>query len=162
MIFLFYTIQDADGDKSTIEIPFPASFNLANTSAVVAAFAAVLNPLLNGGLVSAGARVEIDLSGSWGSGAMLISDIQEQAQFLFRVVGGFPKLLNLPTFIETFFNNGGADKTVDMGDADIVAFVNAMEDGLTVSSVLYQPSDYRGADIVSTESAVQHFGRNRK
>lgn len=161
-VFLFYTIQDADGDKSTIDIPFPNSFNMANAAAVVTAFAGVINPLLNGGLVSAGVRAEFDLSGTWGPAALLIADIQEQAQFLFRVTGGFPKLLNLPTFIETFFNSGGSQKTVDMTATEVVDFVNAMEDGLTVATVLYQPSDYRGTDILSTESAVQHWGRNRK
>jgi len=87
--------------------------------------------------------------------------VQEQAQFLFRTVGGYAKLLNLPTFIETLFTNGGADKTVDLADTDVAAFVDMMESGITVSSVVYSPSDYRGADIVSTESAVQHWGRNR-
>jgi len=160
-VFVFFTLQDGDGDKSTVDIPFPNSFNMANAAAVVTAVSALINPLVNGGLVSAGVRAEFDLSGTWGPGAALIADIQEQAQFLFRVVGGFPKLLNLPTFIETFFTGAGADKTVDMTATEVVDFVNFMEDGITVSSVLYQPSDYRGTDIVSTESAVQHWGRNR-
>jgi len=160
-VFLFYTITDGD-DSTTIDIPFPNSFNLANGLAVVTAFAGVLNPLLNGGLEKAGIRAEFDLSGTWGITPALIADVQEQAQFLFRTVGNFPKILNLPTFIETLFTGGGADKTVDMADPDVVAFVNAMEDGLTVSGTLYQPSDYRGTDLVSTESAVQHWGRNRK
>jgi len=159
--FMYFTIQDGDNDKSTIEIPFPNSFDLSHTANAVAAFGAVINPLLNGGLKAAGIRLEIDLSATWGPTSLLIADIQEQAQFLFRVVGGFPKILNLPTFIETFFTGGGSEKTVDMTATEVVDFVNAMEDGLTVNSVLYQPSDYRGADIVSTESAVQHWGRNR-
>lgn len=159
--FLTFTIVDADGDTSPITIPFPDTFDLSHAANVAAAFGALINPLLNGGLQKAAITFEIDLSGTWGPTAALIADVQEQAQFLFRVVGGFPKLLNLPTFIETLFNGAGADKTVDMTDTDVVAFVAAMEDGLTVSSVLYQPSDYRGVDIVSTETAVQHWGRNR-
>lgn len=161
-VFLFYTIQDADGDKSTIDIPFPDSFDLSNALDVVEAFAGVINPLINGGLVSAGVRAEFDIHLLWGPVAMLVADIQEQAQFLFRVTGGFPKLLNLPTFIETFFTSGGADKTVDLTATEVVDFINAMEDGLVVNTVTYAPSDYRGTDIISTESAVQHWGRNRK
>lgn len=161
-IFLFYTIQDGDGDKSTIEIPFPTSIATTNLSGLVAAVGALINPLINGGLVAAGARLEFDLSGTWGPTAALLSDVQEQAQFLFRTVGNYPKLLNLPTFIETLFTGGGADKTVDLADTDVAAFVDMMESGITVSSVAYSPSDYRGADIVSTESAVQHWGRNRR
>ncbi len=158
--FLSFEITDGD-DSSTITIPFPNTFNLANSANVALAFAGVINPLVNGGLKKASITFDIDLSGTWGPVAALIADVQEQAQFLFRVVGGFPKLLNLPTFIETFFTGGGADKTVDMTAPEVVAFVGAMEDGLTVAATLYQPSDYRGTDILSTESAVQHFGRNR-
>lgn len=162
VIDMFFVIQDGDGDKSTISIPFPSTISLANVANLVAGVGALINPLINGGLVEAGIRLVVDLSGTWGPTSALLADIQEQAQFLFRVVGGYPKLLNLPTFIETLFTNGGADKTVDLADTDVAAFVDFMESGITLSSVTYQPSDYRGADILSTESAVQHWGRNRK
>lgn len=160
-VSLFFTVQDGDSDTSTITVYFPTAAIASNALAVANAFAAVINPLVNGGLKTCGITVELDISSLWGPTSALIADVQEQAQFLFRVVGGFPKLMNLPTFIETFFTGAGADKTVDMTAPEVVAFVGAMEDGLTVSSVLYAPSDYRNADILSTESAVQHWGRNR-
>src|SRR6185369_9039520 len=136
---IFFEIQDVDGDKSTITIPFPSTISLTNLSALVTGVSALVNPLINGGLLAAGARITFDLSGTWGPTAALLSDVQEQAQFLFRTVGNYPKLLNLPTFIETLFTNGGADKTVDLTDTDVAAFVDMMESGIVVSGTTYQP-----------------------
>lgn len=159
-VFLFYTVQDGKGQKSTTRIPFDdATDLLENATAVATAFAGVINPLLNGGLASAGVTAEIDLSAGWGPTALLVSDVQEKAEFAWRTVGGFIKRMNLPTFIEDFFNVGAS--TVDLSDPDVVAFVNAMEDGLTVGGTLYQPTDDREEDLVSLEYATENWGKRR-
>lgn len=160
-IVLFFTLQDGDGDKSTIEIPIPDATPLAAATALVPAAAALINPLVNGGLVSAGFTVTVDVP-AFGPVAALISDVQEKAEFVFRTAGNFVKRLNLPTFVETFFTGGGSGKEVDTTDPDVAAFVDFITDGVTVAATLVQPTDYRGDDIATLEAARQNWGKRRR
>lgn len=157
-VSLFFTIQDAKGDKSTVEIPFPSATAVGVLAAAVPAVAALINPLVNGGLVAAGFKVEVAVP-AWGPTALLVSDIQEKAEFQFRGVNGFLKRLNLPTFDEAFFVP--SSKNVDTADADVAAFTNFMTDGITVSATLIQPTDIRGDDLVTLEKARENWGRAR-
>lgn len=157
-ISVFLNVVDAKGDPSTIEIPFPAATPYAAINALVPAVAALINPLVLGGLRSAGVKIEIPVP-TWGDTALLVSDVQEKAEFAFRGVNGFLKRLNLPTFDEAFFIP--SSKNVDLSDPDVAAFVDMMTDGITVSSTLCQPCDIRGDDLVVLEKARENWGKPR-
>lgn len=159
-ITLFYTITDGD-DQSTIEIPVPDGTPLAAVTALVPAAAALINPLINGGLLKAGFTVTVDVP-TFGPVAALIADVQEKAEFVFRTAGGFVKRLNLPTFIETLFTGGGSGKEVDTTDPDVAAFIDFMTDGITVAASLVQPTDVRGDDIETLSAARQNWGKRRR
>lgn len=159
MISIFFTIVDAKGDTSTVTIPFPTASPLAAITAAVPAVAALINPLVTGGLRTAGFSVEIDVP-TWGPGAIIPSDVQEKAEFVFRGVNGFPKRLNLPTFDEAFFT--ALSKDVDLSDPDVTAFVDFMTDGITAGGSLVQPTDIRGDDLVTLEKATENWGKRRK
>lgn len=157
-VFFYFTIVDAKGDPSTVEIPFPDATPVAVFATAIPAVAALINPLVNGGLRNAGVKIEIDVP-AWGATALLVSDIQEKAEFAFRGVNGFLKRLNLPTFDEAFFVPQSKD--VDLADPDVAAFVDFMTDGITVSATLIQPTDIRGDDLVVLERARENWGRRR-
>lgn len=161
-VALYFNIQDSDGDKSTVEIWFPEATALAVLVAGVPAVAALINPLVNGGLLSAGFKVEVDVSGTWGPIAALISDVQEKAEFAMRTVNGFLTRLNLPTFDEDFFTVGTGQ--VDTTDAAVIAFIDFLEDGITVGGGLLAPSSPRGSteDVVDVERAVENWGKRRR
>lgn len=160
--FLYYTIQDSDGDTSVVEIPIPTTTAVANLIGAVTAMAGLINPLTNGGLVAAGVRLEVDLSGTWGPVAALIADVQEKGEFAFRGENGFLKRLNIPAFLETLFTGAGSTKQIDLGDTDVAAFVTAMEDGFVVGGATIQPVDVRGDDLETLEYAVENWGKRRR
>lgn len=156
---IYFVVTDSDGDASTLEFFFPAATPLAVLAAGVPTIAALINPMLNGGLRRAGFRVEVDISGVWGPVAALISDVQEKAEFAMRTANGFLSRLNLPTFDEDFFVPGTAN--VDQSDAAVVAFIDFLEDGITVGGGALAPSDYREDDLVDVERAVENWGKRR-
>lgn len=158
-IFFFFTIVDAKNQSSTVEIPFPDSTPLVGLSAGVQAIAALINPLVTGGLRSAGVKIEVDVP-TFGPVAQLLSDVQEKAEFGMRTLNGFLKILNLPTFDETFFvtNSDQVNRT----DPAVIAWVDFLEDGITAGGTLFQPSDQRSEDLVLVESAVENWGRRRR
>lgn len=158
-IVLFFTMTDGD-DTSRVEIPIPDATPLAAAAALVPAAAALINPLVNGGLLSAGFTVYVDVP-TFGPVAALIADVQEKAEFVFRTAGGFIKRLNLPTFIETFFVGGGSGKEVDTTDPDVQAFIDFMTDGIAAGGSTNPPVDYRGDDIETLVEARQNWGRRR-
>lgn len=158
-VSFYYTIVDSDGDPSTVEIFFNDSTAFAVLNAGITAVAGLINPMVTGGLRTAGIRFEVDLSGSWGPVAQLIADVQEKAEFSMRTVGGFLSRLNLPTFDESFFVPGTAQ--VDLSDDDVAAFVDFLEDGITVGGGLLAPTDYREDGIILVEKATENWGKRR-
>lgn len=156
---IYFVVTDSDGDPSTLEFFFPAATPVAVLVAGVPALAALINPLVNGGLRKAGFRVEVDVSGVWGPVAALISDVQEKAEFFIRTAIGIPSRLNLPTFDENFFVPG--TKNVDLADAAVVAFIDFLEDGITAGGGSLEPTDYREADFETVEKATENWGKRR-
>ena len=161
MYTLFYVVQDGNGDTSRIEIDLPTGTAIANVLSAVGAFGALLNPLLTGGLLSAGFTVEVDISGTWGPIAQLLSDVQEKAEFVVRTANGFLKRLNLPTIDESLFASGGSSTELDLADDDVAAFVAALEDGVTVNATVVAPVDSRGDDLVTVIKGRENWGKRR-
>lgn len=161
-IHIYFTIQDGKGETSTVTIPFPDGTPLTDIPHLVQAFADLLDPLTTGGLLQAGARIIQDATG-WIGTPSASADVQEKAEFILRTANGFLKRLNLPTFLESLFTPGSA--VVDTADADVAAFVTALEDGVDLTGVggsgVVQPCDLRGEDLVSLERAIENWGRRR-
>ncbi len=156
---VYFTIADSDGDTSTFTIWFPSATPAAVLIAAVPVIAQMINPLLNGGLKSAGVTFEVNVAGVFGPVAALIADVQEKGEFVMRTVGGFISRLNLPTFDENFFVPGTG--IMDESETEVAVFLDFLEDGITVSGTLIQPTDYREDDIQFVEKAVENWGRRR-
>jgi hypothetical protein len=157
----YFVVEDAKGDKSTIAIPFSSIGDWTEIPELVQDLADLIDPLINGGIVTAGMRLEIDVSSVTDGIADALADVQERARFVFRGENGFLKSLHLPTFLETKMVPNSAD--VNTADADVAAFVTALEDGITLSTLaVHQPSDNRGDDLETLVSATESWGRNRR
>lgn len=163
---IFYTMEDADGDKSRIEIPVLVADLLdADIDFVVGAAWDIINPLVNGHLVTAGFTIEIDIAGFTNAAAAVISDVQEKAEFVFRDVAGFIKRISLPTFIETFFTSAGAGKDVDTSQASVTAFNTMVTTGIPDAVVVVTPVpvvSLHGDDVTTFVSGHQAWGKNRR
>lgn len=156
---LFFVVSDAKGDVSRVAIPVEAG-DAINWTNAAAAVAALINPLVTGGLRQAGVSIYFDLSGTWGTVAALASDVQEKAEFALRSIDGFIKRINLPTFDEAFFTAGTG--LVDLTDTAVQAWVTFLEDGITVGGVDIEPEDSRGFDLESLEYAAENWGKRRR
>lgn len=163
---IFYTLEDADGDKSRVEIPVTVADLLdADIDFVVGAAWDIINPLVNGHLVTAGFTIEVDISGFTNAAVATIADVQEKAEFAFRTVTGFIKRISLPTFIETFFTSAGAGKDVDTSATEVAAFNSMIIDGIPDAVVVVTPVpvvDLHGDDVDTFVKAHQTWGKNRK
>jgi hypothetical protein len=161
-VSVYYTIVDDKGDKSTVEVPLPDATALTDVEIFVEQMGLLIDPLVQGGIVGAGFRVEASVA-SFTNVASTIADVQEKGRFLFRTAGNWLKSLSLPTFSDLLINPGS--NTVDETDTDVAAFITAMEDGIDLSgaggSGVIQPSDYRGDDIATLEKAVEAWGNAR-
>lgn len=158
-VSIYFVIQDAKNETSTTEFFFDDATAWAVIQAGVGAIGALINPLVTGGLRAAGIRVEVDISGVWGTVAQLTSDVQEKAEFAMRTANGFLSRLNLPTFDEAFFVPNSAQ--VDLTDPDVVAFIDFLEDGITAGGGSLEPTDYREDDIADVVRATENWGRRR-
>lgn len=155
---VYFNIIDNKGNSSRVEIPLPGTVAMADLPGAVQAFGALVDPLITGGLRNAGFTVEVDIPGFSGLAGTL-SDVQEKATFALRTAGGYLKRLGLPTFNETLIIP--ASSAVNTAQADVAAFVDALEGGVTVNGHVILPCDYRGDDLASLESAYEDWGRRR-
>jgi len=158
---IYIIVQDAKGDKSTVTVPVPTSIELTDIPEAVQDLTALIGPMLTGGIVGAGMRVEVDVSGVSTTVAGATSDIQEKAAFVFRGANNFLKRIGLPTFSEALFSAG--TPYVDVTDADVAAFVTAIEDGYLLSSTnTILPCDTRGDDLEDLVEATEAWGKARR
>lgn len=162
----FYTIADADGDKSVIS--FPVGFDLSGGTSpdyMIKYAWDIINPLISGTLLTAGITYEADIAAYTNAAADVLSDVQEKAEFVYRAVGGFLKRISLPTFVETFFTGSGAGKEVDVTQSAVAAFNLAIIGGLKEAPIDLSPSQVttdHGEDIVAFVEGHQSWGRNRR
>lgn len=158
---IFFTIQDAKGDKSRMTIPAVID-TLDDAQYAIEEMGALIDPLVNGGFVSAGVTLIGDVSGL-GTSPAAVSDVQEGARFVFQTADPYYKSLRLPTFDEAYLIAGSPD--VDTTDADVSAFVTMMTTGINLTAAggtgSVAPSDYRFEDLVGLTSAKEDWGKNR-
>lgn len=165
----FYTVADADDDKSIISLPVDVDIAGGNDFAYMVKYAwDIINPLINGTLVTAGFTYEADISAYTNAAAAAIADVQEAAEFVYRAVGdagAFIKRITLPTFVETFFTGSGAGKEVDVTQSAVTAFNTMIIDGIKEADIDASPSQVtsdHGEDITTFIKGRQKWGKNRR
>lgn len=161
----FYTIADGDDDKSIVSLPVDETLDDLTADYMLKYAWDIINPLINGTLVSAGFTYETDISEWTNAAAAAISDVQEKAEFVYRAVGGFIKRISLPTFVETFFTGSGAGKEVDTTQSAVTAFNTMIVDGIKHSDVDVAPAPVvtdHNEDIEVFVEGHQAWGKNRR
>lgn len=163
--FVSYTIMDAKGKKSTVQINFPEAAAGSGFIDVLHSFTdttcVLIDALIKGQVVDCGIGVKVDISG-----ITLIkdspdadSDVEEGGRFQFLSAVNSLTKLRLPTFDEAHLLPG--TQQVDLTDVNVDAFVDRMIEGRTVVAVNVSPSDDRGEDIESIASARESFQSSR-
>lgn len=164
------SVRDAKGKISTTEVKFSVgnTFSVRGLEVIAQRIAELVAPLLAGQIVRIGVALSFELPASLGvSGDNTLSpdsDVEEGARFQFRTAGGYTTSLRLPTFYESKLISG--TDQVNLTDADVAAFVNAMVDQISVTdgpdTYIVNPSDYRGDGIVHLVFAREQFISTRR
>lgn len=164
----FYTVGDADDDKSIITLPVDESLDDLTADYMLKYAWDIINPLINGQLVTAGFTYETDISAWTNAAANALSDVQEAAEFVYRAVGdagNFIKRISLPTFIETFFTGSGAGKEIDVTQSAVTAFNTMIVSGIKHSDLDVAPAQVvtdHNEDITTYVKGRQKWGKNRR
>jgi hypothetical protein len=155
-----FVIKDKKGDSFSVSIPFAAIDNPADIPDLVLAMAGLIQPITRGKISSACMIIDVDVSSVTLATPYDDSDIQERANFTFATADNILKSWGIPAVYENLFVPGGAE--IDLTNADVVAFILAMEDGIEVpSTAIYYPSDHRGSDVTALTHAMEAWGRIR-
>lgn len=153
---VFATIQDNAGRRATLIIHLLASVLAQDAIDFAGLLINEIDPLVLGGVVAGGVTLSADISGHGSIGST--SDVQEKAEFSFNTENKFIFSVGIPTLDEALVIAGS--DAIDTGQADVVDFLDAMIDGITVPSTnLIVPVDSRGEDLTSLKSALERFRR---
>lgn len=155
-----YTIVDGTGRKSSVTVYLPNDLVIGDIQDFSDLMAPIIEDLIDGAItgvtVAIGLTLPVGLNATPGAN----SDVEEGARFIFASVNGYSTAVRIPTFKEALISPNS--KAVDQTEAAVIAFVDAMVDGLAAGLGTAEPTDYRGDDIVGLTSANESFQRTRK
>lgn len=156
---MYFIITDEKNDQSVVEIPIETGGALTDIPLAVSAMTALIKPLITGGVLRAGFKMDVPIVSTLASAD---SDLQEKALFQFRTENNFLKDISIPTFNEQLMVAGS--KLVNRSATAVVNFVNAMEDGFTggLFTDSVEPVDSRGEDLTALEEAREAWGKYRR
>lgn len=152
-----FDFQDSKGKTSFTKIRVPNGFSLSDYIEFAESAAQILANVASARLTRASVCIGMDLStATIKAGNSPYGDVGEKAFFSFRTTeNGFWKRLKLPAFEESYIPPNSRD--IDTAAADVLAFIDAMENGLVVTGGTIAPTDARENDIVECVYAYQMF-----
>lgn len=157
---LIYSVEDADGDVATTAVKLPSSASLVDLQEFSEAQATLMDAILDGKIIGAGASFNVDVSGltvNLSSGA---DDVEDVGSFQFRTVDGRPVIVNVPGIDENKVIVGADD--LNQVDVDIAAFIAMMTNGLSVTGGTIIPCDVGEDDITTIDYARERFRASGK
>lgn len=152
---IIYTAIDDSGERGTTAINLPTGFSLAQFGEFAESMATLVDAILGGKVESAEICFGVDISALTSNTALSTSDVEEIGAFQFLTLGNFPVAVNVPCIDELLVASGSDD--IDQSDADIIAFISAMESGISTAGGTISPTDVAEDDIVTTVSARERF-----
>jgi hypothetical protein len=152
-ISVSYVCRDNDGKNSTAEVTIDGATLPANAVAFATALRPIIAALLDSVIV--GQNV---LIGAYEDAIAITGrcDVEDKGLFLFNSANGQPASIALPSISETVLQANNED--IDVANAAVAAFVNAMTLGL--GTPLVQPVNAGGADLVGVKSAYKQNRRS--
>lgn len=157
-----FDFRDEKGKTSFTKIRVPTTFSISQVTQFAAAMGQLISNISQCQITNISTTFTIDLSGlTLKASASAVADIAQKGYFAFTsAVTGFFKRLRIPTFDETKVNAGSDG--IDTLDADVSAFVAAMENGIAVTGpATIQPSTERMQDLTALSDAREVFRRKR-
>lgn len=152
-----FDFVDNKGKTSFTKIRVPNGFSISQYTEFAQGMAQLITDLTQSRITRAGFSVGLDLSSSTIKAApSVFSDIAQKVMFGFStVLAGFRTKMKLPALNEDKVTAGS--DAINQADADVAAFITAMENGIVVTGGTVSPTDLRGNDINGTDYATELF-----
>lgn len=153
------TVADGENHTSVVKYNFQDGLTLAQLDAIAPVLAGIVQDTINGAVRKVTVHRTV-----WESDAITPdgqSEVEMLGRFIWNVSNTSKNLMNnLPTFPKTKIlpNSDQIDRT----DADVDAYITAMEDGFDVSGTLYQPQDTEGRDVNAILTSTEAYAKKRK
>lgn len=155
-----YTLEDEEGKKSVVSLHLPGGTLQADAVGFAEDMAELIDNLTGAKITRIALCLIVDLPVGLKASALAESEVEIGARFGFADANAFRTSVRIPSFLLAKLVAGS--NAVDQTDADVIAFVNAMEDGLTPIATLVEPSTNRGDDIVDLTTAIEAFTKTRR
>jgi len=136
---IVYTVADENGELGTTSVNIPTGFSLAQYGEFGSAMATLLDKILDGRVESADICFFVDISALTNNVAIATSDREAVGAFQFRTAQNTKVYVNVPTLYELKVGAGSDD--LNQADADVAAFITAMETGIAVAGGTISPCD---------------------
>lgn len=151
---LAYTILDGNGEESTVSIPLPTTFSLSDYGEFGVAFGQLMEAIIFGRIQKAALCFGSDLSSLGGiNQATASADVEYAAKFDSDTAAGRPVTWVLPAY-----NSQGAvsdSNEIDIANIDVAAFVDMLENGLSVTGGTITVCDIDEEDIETVFTPTQ-------
>lgn len=149
-------IADATGDESTTSVRVLDTNTSEQVQGFSVAWVQALDALIAGVIRSVAAFLRVDVSGLVGNLVGASSDVEHIGKFEFRTTSNIRVKINVPALSEISLGATTSD-TLDPLQANVAAFLTAMEDGVNAGGALIQPCDIGGDDISQVVFAREAF-----
>lgn len=153
---IVFTVRDASGDESETGVKVGGVPTVTQLNAFSSAWATALNNIIAGKIMGAIARQTVNLATLTGNILSNNADVEHTGKFLFLTAQGNRVVCNIPALSEIAIGATTADE-LNQAQADVAAFIAAIEDGINVTGALIEPCDEGEDDIVSTSFAREAF-----
>lgn len=141
---------DSRNRRRAINVRVPDTIAVADVQGYVQALIPLIEAIVQVAFVEASLEVPIVLPGGARAVPVAQSNGDIGGLFQFATAGQYPESIRLPGILPTLIS--GDDILVD-GQADVVAFRDAIINGLDVGGVQVTPSDRDGFDFTSLLAA---------
>jgi len=142
---IIYTVIDDSGERGTTSMNLQVGFSLSQFGEFAASMATFMDALLSGKIESAEICFGLSIVGLTSNTALSSSDVEEYGAFKFDTVESLSVDVNIPGIDELIVASGSDD--IDLANADVAAFVSAMENGLSTTDGTIQPTDVGEKDV---------------
>jgi hypothetical protein len=157
-IELIATVEDKSGDKGTTSIFVPTSTTLTQLNAFSPLWATALNDMIYGVIRSIQALYSASVAAITDNAGSLTADVEHVGKFQFRTVSGDFVNISVPCLDEGTIGGFSSDE-LDQTEAEVAAFIAAMESGIAVTGGTISPCDI-GEQSISTVIFAREAFRN--
>lgn len=151
-----FSIEDRDGDNSTVIIFLDSTFTLAQYAGFVTNFAPLLDAVTQGKIVSATLNMDMTLPGGLKASATSTAENQVGGLWTMATPARYKHGIRVPALVDSLF----VGKNVNYSAAGAAQnFTNAITGGVDVSGTQIIPRDGYGNDLTSVATAVKSIRR---